>query len=327
MKFVEVDSNNLFHRAIHSVSGDYDTKAGMALHIIFSSLARVVVDHGIDHVVFCFEGRSWRRDFYAPYKANRDSVRNEATEEQVEESQFLMDAFNDFQYLIEQHTNCTVLQHPECEADDFIAHWIAHHPDDTHLILSTDSDFYQLIAENVSQYNGVSNTLITLEGMFDDKGKPIIDKKTKLPATIGDPEYVLFEKCVRGDKSDNIFSAYPGVRKKGSKNRVGILEAFADRHSKKYEWNNFMMQTWEDVNDEEHRVLDDFERNRILIDLTLQPDHIKEKMDNTIVAAVQKERKSGVGMHFLKFCGRYQLQKLGGQPDVHATYLNRGYAD
>ena len=37
-----------------------------------------------------------------------------------------------------------------------------------------------------------------------------------------DPEFVLFEKCVRGDSPDNIFSAYPGARLKGTKNKTGI---------------------------------------------------------------------------------------------------------
>ena len=45
---------------------------------------------------------------------------------------------------------------------------------------STDGDFAQLIAHNVKQYNGVSNTTITHEGYFDDKGREVIDKKTKL---------------------------------------------------------------------------------------------------------------------------------------------------
>ena len=39
---------------------------------------------------------------------------------------------------------------------------------------------------------------------FNDKGKPVIDKKTKEPKTIEDPEWLLFEKCIRGDTSDNI---------------------------------------------------------------------------------------------------------------------------
>ena len=37
---------------------------------------------------------------------------------------------------------------------------------------------------------------------------------------------------MRGDTSDNVFSAYPGVRTKGTKNKVGLLEAYAERKSK-----------------------------------------------------------------------------------------------
>ena len=39
---------------------------------------------------------------------------------------------------------------------------------------------------------------------------------------------------MRGDPSDNIFSAYPGVRTKGTKNKIGLTEAFEDRNSKGY---------------------------------------------------------------------------------------------
>ena len=40
---------------------------------------------------------------------------------------------------------------------------------------------------------------------------------------------MLFEKCMRGDTSDNVFSAYPGVRTKGTKNKVGLIEAYEDK--------------------------------------------------------------------------------------------------
>jgi len=36
-----------------------------------------------------------------------------------------------------------------------------------------------------------------------------------------------------------------------------------------------MLQRWIDHNEVEHRVLDDYERNCILVDLTMQPDDIK----------------------------------------------------
>ena len=42
------------------------------------------------------------------------------------------------------------LQHKNCEADDFIARWIQKSSNDKHVIPSSDSDFYQLLNNNVS---------------------------------------------------------------------------------------------------------------------------------------------------------------------------------
>ena len=50
---------------------------------------------------------------------------------------------------------------------------------------------------------------------LDGNGRPVKDKKTKEQKMPGDPEWLLFEKCIRGDTSDNIFSAYPGVSQEG----------------------------------------------------------------------------------------------------------------
>jgi 5'-3' exonuclease len=201
------------------------------------------------------------------------------------------------------------------------------HPEDQHVIVSSDSDFYQLInAQQVSQYNGIANQHITLEGIYNDRGKPVVDKKSGEPKRIGDPEWLLFEKCVRGDTSDNIFSAFPGARKKGTKNKVGMTEAFEDRHKKGYNWNNFLLQTWTDHEGVEHRVLDDYNRNKMLIDLTAQPDHIKAILDEEIIKAVQAEHKKQVGIHFMRFCGQHDLVRVGQQADSHTRYLGASYA-
>jgi 5'-3' exonuclease len=137
-----------------------------------------------------------------------------------------------------------VLRHPQLEADDLIAGFILSHPEDQHIIISTDGDFAQLVAPNVKQYNGVMQVTTTHEGYFDEKGKRVIDKKTNLPKAIPEPQWLLFEKCMRGDTSDNIFSAYPGVREKGTKTSVGIREAYNDMEGKGFSWNNFMLQKW-----------------------------------------------------------------------------------
>lgn len=317
---------NTFFRSRHVVRGDdIDEKIGMAYHILFSSINKAVRDFGGDHAVFCLEGRSWRKDVYPAYKRNRIAEPGSLTEEQIEEDRAFMNAYSDFVSYIKESTNCTVLHHPRCEADDFIARWIQNHPEDNHVIISTDSDFYQLISERVSQYNGVMGHHITLNGTYDDRGKPIKDSKTKEHKKIESPEWLLFEKCIRGDTGDNIFSAFPGARKKGTKNKVGILEAFEDRTQKGFNWNNFMLQRWTDHEGVEHRVLDDYTRNRMLIDLTQQPDDIKQALDETITAAVEREPVSQVGIKFMKLCGKYGLDKLSERANDHVIYLNKGY--
>jgi len=326
MTYVLVDVANLFFRARHVVRGDdMDTKIGMAYHIMFASINKVWRDFGGKHVVFALEGRSWRKDYYEPYKRNRQDARAALTPKEQEEDKRFWEAFDELKTFLNDRTNCTVLQHPNCEADDFIARFIQNHPNDNHVIVSSDSDYYQLLSTNVSQYNGITNQHIRLDGVYNDKGKPVIDNKTKEHKVIGEPAWLLFEKCIRGDTSDNVFSAYPGARVKGTKNKVGMKEAFEDKDSKGFNWNNFMLQRWTDHEGAEHRVLDDYQRNRTLIDLTAQPDNIKAVLDETIKVQTNTVPKGQVGIYFLKFCGKWDLQRVSDQADAHAEYLNAHY--
>ena len=322
--YVLVDTLNTFFRARHVVRGDIDTKVGMALHITLNSVKKAWQDFNADHVVFCLEGRSWRKDFYEPYKRNRKETRDAMTPVQAEEDKVFFEIFDEFKDFIDTKTNCTVIQNSVLEADDLIAGWVQAHPNDNHIIISTDGDFAQLIAPNVKQYNGVSNTTITHEGYFDDKGKPVIDKKTKEAKPAPQPEFMLFEKCMRGDTSDNVFSAYPGVRKKGTKNKVGLQEAYADKDTKGFNWNNMMLQRWTDHQGNEHRVLDDYTRNVTLCDLTAQPADIKEIINSTI-AEVEPKEISQVGMRLMKFCAKWDMQRIADQAATFAEPLQARY--
>jgi 5'-3' exonuclease len=326
MKYLIVDTANTFFRARHSAHRQADTwdKLGFAVHVTLSSVNKAWRDHKADHVVFCLEGRSWRKDFYEPYKKNRTVARQALTEAQAEEDALFWEAFDSLKTFLDEKTNCTVMRHGNLEADDLIAGWIQAHPDDEHVIISSDTDFYQLLADNVKQYNGVSDELHTLEGIFDKRGKLVLDKKTKEPKQIPDPEWILFEKCMRGDSTDNVFSAYPGVRKKGSKNKVGLLEAYADRNAKGFNWNNLMLQRWTDHNGEEHRVLDDYERNKVLVDLTAQPDEVKQQIATTIAECKVSRKRPMVGAQFLKFCGKYDLNRLSEHSQQYAEFLGAG---
>jgi len=142
---------------------------------------------------------------------------------------------------------------------------------------------------------------------------------------VPDPEWLLFEKCMRGDVSDNIFSAYPGVRVKGTKNKVGLTEAFQDRRSRGYAWNNLMLQKWTDHNGVEHRVLDDYRRNQLLIDLNAQPDTVKAEVDHAIRSQISHKDIGQVGTRFMKFCGRHNLVKISEQAEQYGRWLNSNY--
>jgi 5'-3' exonuclease len=327
MKYLIVDTANTFFRARHAAHRQSDTwdRLGFSMHVTLGSVAKAFRDQRADHVIFCLEGRSWRKDYYEPYKKNRSVARAALTETEAEEDRLFWETFDALKAFITESTNCTVLQHNNLEADDLVAGWIQAHPGDSHVIVSSDSDFYQLLADNVTQYNGITDELHTLKGIFDKKGAPVKDKKTKEAKTIPDPKWILFEKCMRGDTSDNIFSAYPGVRTKGSKNKVGLMEAFADRTSKGFNWNNLMLQRWTDHNGAEHKVLDDYLRNVILVDLTAQPNDVKLQITETINTNSVPKNVAQIGTKFLKFCGKYELKRMADEMQKFVDFLSAAY--
>jgi 5'-3' exonuclease len=230
-----------------------------------------------------------------------------------------------------------VIRCATAEADDVIARWIALHPQDEHIIVSSDSDFVQLVAPNVQLYNGINDHLFSVDGVTDAKGNQLsfsIESNSKIKVGKADKNFVtpsdyqkwvLFLKCMRGDPGDNVFSAYPGVRVKGTKNQVGLTEAFEDRDKKGYAWNNLMLQRWVDPDSVEHKVLEDYERNCSLIDLTAQPQAVKDTVDAVIREQISSKDTGMVGAHFLKFCGKYELTKLSDQAETVGRWLNQTY--
>ena len=323
--YVLVDTANTFFRARHVVRGDIDTKVGMALHITLNSIKKAWKDFNADHVVFCLEGRSWRKDYYLPYKRNRQVARDKMTVSEGEDDKAFWEIFDEFKNFVTEKTNCTVMQHKRLEADDLIAGWVQAHPNDHHVIISTDGDFAQLVSPNCRQYNGIANVTITHEGYFNDDGSEVIDKKTKEAKPAPHPDFMLFEKCMRGDTSDNVFSAYPGVRTKGTKNKVGLIEAYADKTTKGYNWNNMMLQRWTDHNGDEHRVLDDYHRNVVLCDLTAQPGNIRSIINDTIEEHMVAKEITQVGMRLMKFCAKWDMQRIADQAQAFAEPLQARY--
>jgi hypothetical protein len=87
-----------------------------------------------------------------------------------------------------------------------------------------------------------------------------------------------------------------------------------------------MLQRWSDHEGKEHRVIDDYERNRVLIDLAAQPADIKAVMAETIAEATSANKNiSQVGIRLIKFCNLYDLKKIADQAQAYAEPLNARY--
>jgi hypothetical protein len=245
-----------------------------------------------------------------------------------------------------------MLQARGLEADDFVARWIDKHPSDQHVIFSGDSDFYQLLADNVKIYDGVKGWTISINEVLDEKDKPATTRKniaaTKADAKAGKigkttkidpisppvPEYELFKKIIRGDSTDNVMSSYPGARENGTLKKPGIVEAFNDRHKRGYEWNAFFLSEWTKLVGEDEkgnaitkkvRVVDEYKINEILINLRKQPKHIVAKMDETIELAITKQPVQMTGIWFLKFCEEMALDRIAKYPTEYAQLLAAPY--
>ncbi len=147
MKYALIDTANTFFRARHIASRNSDTfeKIGMALHLSLASVNQIARKFGIDHTVFALEGRSFRKDFYKPYKANRAVAQQAMTEAEAEENELFWDTYEKFTTYLKEKTNVSVIRHENAEADDIIARFINLHPNDQIYIISSQFQNFRRI--------------------------------------------------------------------------------------------------------------------------------------------------------------------------------------
>ena len=72
-------------------------------------------------------------------------------------------------------------------------------------------------------------------------------------------------------------------------------------------------------------MLDDYKRNKQLIDLTQQPEEIKDRVDKFIHEQLSNKDVGQVGSKFLKFCGKYDLNRLSEHAEQYGRWLNQTY--
>lgn len=343
--YVLIDAYNMFYRALYSVANtEKDLKNSMLLHIMFYMIKKACDKFNPNHLVMCMDGNgTWRKKLYPMYKLNRQDKYQNMTPAEVEAYESLKDTFeNDFIPFIKEKTNISVLGYKDAEADDIVSRFVVLHPNDLSVIVSSDNDYVQLLSDNVLIYNTMDDRIITKEGIIGEKnkllkfslkdGKITISKtnpfvgKQDLPIPMKDwIDYALFMKCIRGDKSDNIFSAYPKVREKSSTKTIGIMDAFNDRIEKGYNWQSFMNSTWKTPLGETKIVKECYELNKKIIDLNEIPEDLKIGIDQCIKETLSQSPKSNIPMYLIRYLQDHQLIKLSEIIGTFSKYFTSTY--
>lgn len=160
-------------------------------------------------VLFDGECHNERTDIDVNYKANREDF-SQMDEEDTPFSQ-MPDVYRALDYLGICHAETTV-----CETDDWMAAYCCRYGGETEIVIaSQDSDFFQLITENVTvlRYRGDHSVLCDTAYIREKLG-------------IEPSQYADF-KSLTGDTADNI----KGADKVGPKTAAWLLQEFGDLES------------------------------------------------------------------------------------------------
>lgn len=308
MRRLIFDSANILWR-VAAAHGKYNTdgtpeeQAGLALHMALNTFKKYYTKFKPDQVAVTFEGsRNWRKEYTKSsrcisgkiYKANR-----------VKDPSMIpiFELINAFEDLVRKHTSLVCLSNPVLEGDDIFAGYVQRFTaaGDEVIGISGDKDFVQLL-----KYKNF--TLID-----PDRGTP---RRVVDVCGVDDVDFFLFEKAFRGDRGDNVFPAYPRVQKKR------LQKCMTDD----FELTKIMNETWTYTDPESgaeriYTVGELFEENNILMNLSYQPDEIKEVIEQTLDHELTNCGKFSF-FHFSKFCAKYGLKQIADNATAFADMFS-----
>jgi 5'-3' exonuclease len=299
-----IDASNIMYRSFYAhPKEDDDTVAGIAAHTTLLTLSKYYNQFKGPKMILAFDRSNWRKVYTKSHKCISGKVykgnrRQNMTPRQKQRYELFIEHCNEFETMIRDKTGVITLANDGLEADDLIAGFVqtigVQEPDSQIIIVSTDKDLLQLLKhKNVRLLN------------------PATGKDRDLSEWNNDADLFMFEKCIRGDRGDNVQSALPRCR------QTRILKAYNDD----YERANLMEETWTDHENKEFKVKDLFNENKKLMDLECQPDDIQLKTIKTIVESLNNPGKFSY-FHFMKYLGDRDLKKIASQADNFAKILS-----
>ncbi len=209
-KILLVDGHNLLFQMFFGMPARIVNQDGRGIWGVIGfvgALRKIIEMVKPTHVAVLFdaEHENERTEINAEYKSNRIDYST------VEEED---NPFFQLPYIFEalSYLNIPYAETTNCEVDDWMAGYVYKYGMENKLVISSfDSDFFQLIGENVSvlRYRGDSSIICDENYLHDKFG-------------IKPTQYALFKSLV-GDKSDNI----EGVKHVGPKTAARLLNMYS----------------------------------------------------------------------------------------------------
>lgn len=211
------DGNNLLHVAYHTFISNHSAIPRIQHKLVYGSM-RLLVDWTnsagrFESVSFFVDGVPVRRRALDPtYKTHKDNVLSNLQKMSLTLSDGY-DASSEIDIILHilQLLGVQVYFDPNEEADDLIASFIKQRQNESHMIVSSDKDFFQLLVNpNVVVYRPISKGCKLLNAAASAKhwGELHGGDHPAVPA-----KHVRMFKSICGDKSDNI-PGVPRLRKK-----------------------------------------------------------------------------------------------------------------
>lgn len=267
-----VDYTAICYRSVFAADKNNMIDEGYVRHLILNSLRMYnkKFRRQYGEMILCCDGRSWRKDFFKPYKGKRKESRDE-------DPDYWEKVFGILEMIraeLHEFMPYMVIHEPDAEADDVIAALATRHQHfgdfEDILIISHDKDMMQLTDEKLTG-NKVRQWCPT--------------KKTFM--SLDDVPFYRFEHFVRGDGGDgipNIFSKgdtfmTPGVRQRTvfKKDLLQWWEQY--KNGAKPE------DIWED-----EEVVRRFKENKTMIDLI---DGVPEDIKKRVIAVYENSERTG----------------------------------
>jgi len=214
----------------------------MILNTLRANIRKFKEEYGKNIVIACDGRKYWRRDVFPYYKASRKKSRETSGHDWAS----IFETLSNVREELKEFSPYKVIHIESAEADDIIGTLTKSvSSNEKVLILSSDKDFIQLHNANVSQYS------------------PSMKKWIKSP----NPQLQLAELIVTGDRDDGVPNILSGDN--------FIAEGIRQKPITKKFLSEFNPMT---ASGELER---NWQRNRMLIDLSFIPENLKTEIINT----------------------------------------------